>query len=185
MGCYPHVPCSPDCLGDFTEMARRWAHKLKDGKEILMGLCEGHGTNVYLIKDGKLYIEHPTAIFKEWIPYTEGMDKENKPIRKRAFRMKIGFNLLTGQPEDIESKLIRRLRAYTRRDRAKSFRIGITSHPFRRFAETYAGKYDVMIILYKTNSRKDFSKLEAMLVRHNREVPDNKIDDNGGNTGRP
>lgn len=36
LGCHPHVLCSPDCLGDFTEIAHEWAYKLNEGKEALL-----------------------------------------------------------------------------------------------------------------------------------------------------
>lgn len=186
MGCYPHVPCSPDCLGDFTEMARKWAHKLTDGAEIILGLCEGHGSNVYLIRQAdKLYIEDPAHYYREWAPNTKKMERGNRPKRKKAFRVKIYGKFLTGQPEDVESKLIRSLSAYTRRDRVKAFKIGFTNQPLRRFAEMYAGKYGEMIVLYTTSSINNISKLEAMLIRHNREVTDNEIAGGGRNGVRP
>lgn len=186
LGCYPNVPCSPDCLGDFTEMAHNWAHKLKDGDEILLGLCEGHGANVYLIRDAdKLYIEDPANYYKEWMPYTEKAGQKNRPKRRRAFRMKVRGTSLNGQPADIESKLTRILGAYTRRDRVKAFKIGITNHPFHRFVEAYAGKYEEMILLYQTHSIKNVSEIKTMLLRHNRVVADNKIAGDSENTGKP
>jgi hypothetical protein len=63
------VQCPPDCLGDFTQMAREWAKKLGDGKEVFLGLCEGHGTRVFLYRYGsQLYIEHATNGAIEWKP---------------------------------------------------------------------------------------------------------------------
>ncbi len=44
-------------------MARKWAKKIGDGKEILLGLCEGHGTRVSLYRQGKqLFIEHASFV---------------------------------------------------------------------------------------------------------------------------
>jgi len=70
LGCHGHnypenkskkgkVKCPPDCLGDFTELARDFSKKLKDGQEIILGLCEVHEALVYMSRLGEqLYVEH-------------------------------------------------------------------------------------------------------------------------------
>jgi hypothetical protein len=77
LGCHGHgypkkrgkLQCPHDCLGDFTQTAREWAKKLGDGEEILLGLCEGHGTLVFLYREGEqLYIEHAPNGPIKWKP---------------------------------------------------------------------------------------------------------------------
>ena len=61
MGCHGHgypekkgkVKCPPDCLGDLTQMAREWAKKLGDGKEIF-----------YLSADNKLMAALKVVVHK-------------------------------------------------------------------------------------------------------------------------
>lgn len=53
-------PCPDDCLGDFTEKARRWAAVIDPGFYVILGFCEGHGQAVYLYRDklGDFFFEH-------------------------------------------------------------------------------------------------------------------------------
>ncbi len=75
LGCYGHgypeinkkTQCPPDCLGDFTQTAREWEKQIGDGKAILLGLCEGHGTRVFMYRRGRqLFIEHATNGEIKW-----------------------------------------------------------------------------------------------------------------------
>jgi hypothetical protein len=63
------------------------------------------------------------------------------------------------------------------------FKIGITNDPWRRFNQAYARYYDEMIVLYKTASINNVSRVEAFLVNHNWEVTDNAIAGGGGHIG--
>lgn len=59
LGCSTH-PCPPDCVGDFTNSARSWAKKTKPGYEVQLGICEGHGALLFLVRkeDGSFVLEH-------------------------------------------------------------------------------------------------------------------------------
>jgi hypothetical protein len=74
LGC-PQHGCPPDCIGDFTKTARQWATKLEDGKEVFLGLCEGHGAALYLYREhANLYVEHSGRLHNsvaEWFPVEE------------------------------------------------------------------------------------------------------------------
>jgi hypothetical protein len=50
----------PQCFGDFTEDLVRRSEEVDPGFILTLGICEGHGANVYLLRedDGKLYFKH-------------------------------------------------------------------------------------------------------------------------------
>jgi hypothetical protein len=92
---------------------------------------------------------------------------------------------ITGRPHEVASPVIRKISAYTRSNKVRYFKIGITNHPRRRFNEEYKKSYDEMIVLYKSKSIASVSQLEVDLVRHNEELADNIIAGGGGNYGDP
>lgn len=98
---------------------------------------------------------------------------------------RVNYNYVTGRPEDVVSDVLRSLSAYTRRDRVRNFKIGITSNPERRFREQYNKNYDKMVVLYQSSSITNVSRLEVELVQHNKELADNIIAGGGGNYGEP
>ena len=71
--------CPTDCLGDFTPQGRKWATKLSEGESISLGLCEGHGTDVFLLnRGGALFVHHATGLeglqfkpMRPWLPAAE------------------------------------------------------------------------------------------------------------------
>jgi len=79
----------------------------------------------------------------------------------------------------------RQLSAYTRQDRIRRFKIGITNDPERRYQQAYTNEYDEMILLYRTSSINFVSWLEKELVSHNWDISDNNIAGGGGNIGAP
>lgn len=97
----------------------------------------------------------------------------------------VSFDASTGTPSQVLSELIRRISAYTRQDRARRFKIGITNHPDRRYSQAYADEYDKMIVIYKTTSINYVSQLEAKLIQHNWELTDNQVGGGGGANGDP
>lgn len=97
----------------------------------------------------------------------------------------VEYNCYTGHPRQIVSDVLRSISAYTRSDRARSFKIGITNNPERRFADAYASTYDKMIAVYRSSSINNVSKLEADLVEYNGDLTDNIISGGGGNIGKP
>jgi hypothetical protein len=94
-------------------------------------------------------------------------------------------DIVTGRPSEVFAALVRKLSAYTRRDRTRRFKIGITNNPHSTFSGRYASNYDEMIVLYKTRSIDSVSRLESYLVEHNWEVADNRIGGGGGRIGEP
>jgi hypothetical protein len=50
----------PQCFGDFTKEVLRRGPEVDAGYILTIGICEGHGANVYLLRedDGKLYFKH-------------------------------------------------------------------------------------------------------------------------------
>ncbi|HEX6372691.1 MAG TPA: hypothetical protein VF006_27470 [Longimicrobium sp.] len=92
----------------------------------------------------------------------------------------ISFDVETGRPQHVASSLRRRVSALTRMDRVRAFKIGITAEPERRFHESYAQKYDQMIVLYQTQSRTSICQIEQDLIDHNWEVCDNLVRGGGG-----
>ena len=95
------------------------------------------------------------------------------------------FDITTGTPSQVLSSLIRRISAYTRRDRIEKFKIGITNAPERRYSQAYAGKYNEMIVVYETTSIDYVSHLEKKLINHNWDFADNEIGGGGGSIGDP
>lgn len=94
------------------------------------------------------------------------------------------YDLSTGKPADAVRLVRRRLSAYTREDKVARFKIGISNNPERRFATAY-GKYDEMIVLYRSTSIDSVSEMERQLVEHNRELAANRIGGGGGDFGEP
>jgi hypothetical protein len=99
--------------------------------------------------------------------------------------LRVYDGIITGKPQDVIPLILRKLSAYTRQDRVRRFKIGITNNPDRRFLQAYAGEYDEMILLYQSSSINSVSELECMLVEHNWECCDNAIGGGGGNIGTP
>jgi hypothetical protein len=95
------------------------------------------------------------------------------------------FNFYTGRPSKVVTDVSRRISAYTREDRVRSFKIGITNHPERRFREAYSTNYDKMIVIYKSKSINSVSTLETQLIEYNIDFTDNIIAGGGGNIGKP
>ena len=63
-------------------------------------------------------------------------------------------------------ELVRRISAYTREDRAKGFKVGITGNYARlAFQPDYLNSYDEMIALWRTDSVQRARKTEAELVK--------------------
>lgn len=98
---------------------------------------------------------------------------------------RVVYNFFTGRPEDVVSDVLRSISAYTRRDRASGFKIGITNNPERRFRDAYAHAYHKMAVVYRSSSIKNVSQLECELIDHNEELADNIISGGGGNIGSP
>ncbi len=98
---------------------------------------------------------------------------------------RVVYDFVTGRPPDIATDVLRSLSAFTRHDRVRYFKIGITSNPERRFKEAYAKSYDEMIVLYRSTSIHSVSQLEIELVRHNEGLADNLVAGGGGDYGEP
>lgn len=99
--------------------------------------------------------------------------------------MNVFCDIVTGKYHAVLHGIRRKLSAYTRQDRIRRFKIGITNNPVRRYQQAYAREYDEMILLYQTLSINSVSCLEAELVNHNWYVSDNNIAGGGGNIGGP
>ncbi|MBI3481107.1 MAG: GIY-YIG nuclease family protein [Nitrosomonadales bacterium] len=97
----------------------------------------------------------------------------------------VSFDTTTGTPSQVRSTLLQRISAYTRQNRIRQFKIGITNHPDRRYSQAYADEYDEMIVIYETSSINHVSTLEAALIEHNWEFTDNQVGGGGGNIGDP
>ena len=98
---------------------------------------------------------------------------------------RVVYSYFTGRPKDIVSDVLRVISAYTRGDRVRYFKIGITNNPKSRFQQGYAKLYDKMIVVYRSTSLDNVSDLERELIEHNRELADNMIAGGGGNYGDP
>jgi len=76
LGCGGEGDCPSDCIGDFTLVARSRARTMKPGYLFFMGICEGHGDYVFLVRqqDGSYIIEHRDMETgdlhskKKWVP---------------------------------------------------------------------------------------------------------------------
>ena len=90
------------------------------------------------------------------------------------------YDLTTGRPETVMPTLRRRVSAFTRHDRVRVFKIGITANPERRFREAYANRFHEMRVLYQTTSRRNICAIESDLIEHNWVVCDNRIGGGGG-----
>jgi exopolysaccharide biosynthesis predicted pyruvyltransferase EpsI len=95
------------------------------------------------------------------------------------------YNFVTGRPDEVVSDVLRSISAYTRVDRVKGFKIGITNNPERRFRDEYAHAYHKMAVVYQSSSISNVSLLERELIEHNQELADNIISGGGGNYGEP
>ena len=95
------------------------------------------------------------------------------------------YNYFTGWPSEVVSDVLRSISAYTRRDRVRGFKIGITSDPERRFQEEYAHAYRNMAVVYQSSSVANVADMERLLIDHNWELADNIISGGGGNYGDP
>jgi hypothetical protein len=93
------------------------------------------------------------------------------------------YNFSTGWPVEIVTDVLRSISAYTRRDRVRGFKIGITNNPERRFREAYARAYHKMAVVYRSDSIDNVADLEHLLIQHNWELVDNNISGGGGNYG--
>jgi hypothetical protein len=98
---------------------------------------------------------------------------------------RVVFNYVTGRPQEVVTDVLRSISAYTRRDRVRGFKIGITGNPDRRFGEEYARAYHKMAVVYCSKSIANVSELECLLIEHNWELADNIISGGGGNYGNP
>src|SRR5258708_39832799 len=94
------------------------------------------------------------------------------------------FNPYTGRPDEVISDVLRSLSAYTRMDRVKGFKIGISNDPVRRFREGYSDYYDKMVVLYESKSIDSVSRLEKDLIDHNGEFAANMISGGGRALGK-
>lgn len=99
--------------------------------------------------------------------------------------IRVVFDVVTGRPSEVLATLLRKLSAYTRRDRVRRFKIGITNDPHRRLSQAYSAEFDEMIVLYQTSSIGFVSALEADLVEHNWEFTENVVAGGGGGVGDP
>ena len=97
----------------------------------------------------------------------------------------VEYNCYTGHPSQIVSDVLRSISAYTRSDRVRSFKIGITYNPEKRFSDVYASTYDKMMAVYSSSSINNVSKLEVDLIEHNSDFADNIVSGGGGNIGEP
>jgi len=71
--------------GSMVEWVAMGTKKLGDGKEIFLGLCEGHGTRVFLYRYGsQLYIEHATNGAIEWKPQPARSKMAANKLRNRT-----------------------------------------------------------------------------------------------------
>jgi hypothetical protein len=95
------------------------------------------------------------------------------------------YNYCTGKPSAVVSDVLRSISAYTREDRVRFFKIGITNDPDRRFQEAYPKHYDKMFAVYQSTSIDSVSRLEDELVEHNRDLADNIVAGGGGSIGSP
>lgn len=96
--------------------------------------------------------------------------------------MNIRYELETGWPS--QTNLHRRVSAFTRSDRARGFKIGITNNPeVRSQQQDYRSAYDEMVVIYKTNSIKFVRNLERFLTDYHELNSDNVNRGGGGNYG--
>lgn len=98
---------------------------------------------------------------------------------------RVEYNFLTGRPADVVTRILRSISAYTRRDRTRGFKIGITNDPERRFREGYAHAYHKMAVVYQSMSIGNVKELERLLVDHNWELCDNIVSGGGGTVSEP
>jgi hypothetical protein len=92
----------------------------------------------------------------------------------------VSYEHMTGTPASVAGSLRRRVSAYTRQDRVRAFKIGITTNPERRFVESYTGEYEKMVVVYRTMSRRHVCDVERDLVEHNWALCNNLVGGGGG-----
>ena len=98
---------------------------------------------------------------------------------------RILFDLVLGRQRLVFSSILRKIGGYTRSDRVRRFKIGVTNDPMRRFLQAYRRLYDEMIVVYRSSSIDRVSDVEWEAVDYNRDLCDNKIGGGGGDYGYP
>ena len=95
--------------------------------------------------------------------------------------MKLKYDVDTGWPSRLESRLKRRIGALTRRSSA--FKIGITNWPERRklqYERNHPRHYSEMVVLYETESHRNVSRLESQLIDNYRDRYELRNETGGG-----
>jgi len=106
---------------------------------------------------------------------------------RRAKKMadNVYYNFVTGWPNEVASTVLRKISAYTRSNKVRYFKIGITVDPERRFDEEHKYNYDEMAVVYRSDSYDNVCDLERELIEHNSGLADNMIGGGGGRKGEP
>jgi hypothetical protein len=73
---------------------------------------------------------------------------------------RVEYNFATGRPSEVVSGVLRSISAYTRQDRVRGFKIGMTNNPERRFRDAYAHAYHKMAVVYQSTSVNNVAELE-------------------------
>ena len=100
--------------------------------------------------------------------------------------VKLKYDVDSGWPSRLESRLTRRIAALTRRSSA--FKVGITNWPERRkrqYERDHPRHCSEMVVLYETASHRNASRLESLLIDYNwdRYELRNEIGGGGGRRG--
>ncbi|MBV5347410.1 GIY-YIG nuclease family protein [bacterium] len=94
--------------------------------------------------------------------------------------MNVRYAIQAGWPNQLN--LHQRVSAFTHAGRVASFKIGITSDPGRR-ASVYTAngtRYEEMVVLYSTSSKRNVREMEQILVQYFRENERMDNDNAGG-----
>jgi hypothetical protein len=93
----------------------------------------------------------------------------------------VRYALQAGWPSQIN--LHQRVSAFTHAGRVTSFKIGITSNPDRRASvyKAHGTRYEEMVVLYQTSSKKNVREMEQILIHYFRE--NERIDNNNAGGG--